>query len=100
MNQRSPLHLLPLLPLLLLLLACQPYLGGDDGDASTSDLEIGLASWQCPTPSPIPTITIMRGEWPTPERPTELPPEETWAPTAEPRIELSTPEPTATFYIR
>lgn len=64
-----------------LLLACQPYLSDSYGEVATEPV-----AWQCPTPSPVPTVII--GYEPTA---TPVGPEEPI---------FSTPVPTATPYIR
>jgi hypothetical protein len=77
---------------LLLLLACAPGFGGDDAPGG---VQIST-TWQCPTPSPIPTREI--GSGPTPEPPSEV----TYIPGQEPTGEpiYSTPMPSVTPYIR
>ncbi len=77
---------------LLLLLACAPGFGGEDGSPPV----LIAPNWQCPTPSPMPTWES--GTHPTPAPP----PEATYAPGQEPTGEpiFTTPEPSATPYIR
>ncbi|MBM7846681.1 hypothetical protein [Herpetosiphon giganteus] len=89
MNDRA-VGSLVLIVSLATLLACAPTYGDDDQPPTI------IANWQCPTPSPIPTI--QSGTLPTPEPPTNA----TYVPGTEPTAEgiYTTPLPTATPYVR
>ncbi|ABX07876.1 peptidase M23B (plasmid) [Herpetosiphon aurantiacus DSM 785] len=75
---------------LIVLLACAPTYGDDDQPPTI------VVNWQCPTPSPLPTI--QSGVLPTPEPPINA----TYVPGQEPTAEAiyTTPLPTATPYVR
>lgn len=76
-----------------LVLACQPYLS--DGRPEVAYQPV---AWQCPTPSPVPTVIVGYEDVPPSEAGPPLPGAPT--PTNEQRPLYSTPVPTATPYVR